>query len=309
MTVQELYNSVAQLGFETALESDDRFVFAVNRAILQVNRIKPATAIYKLNHLPLINKIGEDTFSPVCKKGGAELVFNASAVKSFYFECNGNGQMIIEKTTDGVNWDIIGNTELSSPDGRFIAYKGFIKDTGSFTANAVRMRFLGDYLYYVQNVAMYEDVVSNNVEDISGYSKYVKYHIASRVSDFMSFAVPPIADAERNAGFVFNVDYFVDGENNLCIPASASGVFDICYKRRPNAVSIDDLTNLTDIKNIDLSDELCAILPNLVASYLWVDDEPDKAQYYLSLYREQVAEIEAKAKDLRPFVYRNKTGW
>ena len=62
-------------------------------------------------------------------------------------------------------------------------------------------------------------------------------------------------------------------------------------------------------ETIDLNDELCAILPNLVASYIWVDDEPDKAQYYLSLYREQVAEITAREKDMRPFVYRNKTGW
>ena len=35
MTVSQLYNSVAQLGFEDSLEEDDRFIFAANRALLQ----------------------------------------------------------------------------------------------------------------------------------------------------------------------------------------------------------------------------------------------------------------------------------
>ena len=57
MTVEGLYSAVAQLGFETTLESDERFIFAANRAILQVNRVKPVTSIYKLNHFPLENLV------------------------------------------------------------------------------------------------------------------------------------------------------------------------------------------------------------------------------------------------------------
>ncbi len=306
MTVIELYNSVAQLGFETTLESDARFVLAANRAILQVNRIKPLTSIYKLNHFPLKNVIEGGGFELKCKDK-EPIVFVADNAKSYYFECNGNGQMIIEKSTDGgANWSIIGNTELSSPDGRFIEYKGLIQEAGRAVVGRVRMRFMGEYIYYVQNVAMYDSLIGANVKDIPMYAKYTKYDIASLASDFISFASPPIVDAQRGEGFILNVDYFVEGKGKILIPASANGVFDISYNRLPKSILFD---GTDDNELIDLDEELCAILPNLIASYIWVDDEPDKAQYYLSLYREQVAEIVARTKDLRPYVYRNKTGW
>lgn len=306
MTINELYSSVAQLGFETMLESDERFFFAANRAILQANRIKPLTSIYKLNHFPLDNIIiGGEYFEPLCKDKEA-LIFVAESARSYYFECNGNGAVIIEKNTDGENWNVIGHIDLSSNDGRFIQYRGFILDGENKVDGFVRLRFIGDYLYYVQNIALYGSLVSAEIKDIPTYARNITYDIASRTNDFMAFVCPPIVDAKRDKAFVLNQDYFIEEEGKILIPASAKGVFDICYQRKPREVTSDGMeTN----ESIDLSDELCAILPNLVASYIWLDDEPDKAQYYLSLYREQVAEITVKEKDMRPFLYRNKTGW
>jgi hypothetical protein len=306
MTIQDLYSSVAQLGFETSLESNDRFFYAVNRAILQVNRVKPATATYKLYHLPIKNLLGENTFEPIKKEDEEALTFVAENAKSYYFECSGNGTAYIEKLTDGNEWSQIDIVELTSAYSRFEGYKGFILDGGKPVKGTVRIRFLGEYSYYVQNVALYGSLLSGNKEDIPVYGKYVEYDFAHLTDDFMSFVCPPIVDAQRGKAFTMNQDYFVEGSSKLLIPASASGAFDVCYNRRPKEVTATDMENGLDI---DLDEELCAILPNLVASYIWVDDEPDKAQYYLSLYREQVAEIVAKERNMRPIVYRNKTGW
>jgi hypothetical protein len=305
MTIEELYSSVAQLGFETSLESNERFFYAANRALLQVNRIKPVTSIYRLNHFPLNNLIEGNHFEPVCKDKEA-LIYVAENARSYYFECNGNGSVIIEKNTDGETWTAIGDIRLSSSDGRFIEYKGLILDGAKPVEGMVRLRFDGDYLYYVQNVALYGSLLSNNAKDVPVYARHTAYDIASLTNDFMSFVRPPIADAARGTAFVLDQDYFIEEEGKILIPASVKGVFDICYNRRPRKITSAGMENN---ETIDLSEELCAILPNLVASYIWVDDEPDKAQYYLSLYREQVAEIAAKQKDMRPFVYRNKTGW
>lgn len=92
MTIKELYDSVAELGFETELESEriNGFILAANRAIVQINRIRPATSIYKLNHFPLVNKLSESTYEPVCKDDEA-LIFSTDGAKSYFFECNGNG--------------------------------------------------------------------------------------------------------------------------------------------------------------------------------------------------------------------------
>ena len=64
MTVAELYKQVAQLGFEVSLEDDDRFYYAANRALLQVNEVRPAISYYLINHKPLKNLLSDSAFSP-----------------------------------------------------------------------------------------------------------------------------------------------------------------------------------------------------------------------------------------------------
>lgn len=305
MTIQELYESVAQLGFETELEDNNRFYYAVNRALLQVNRIRPATSIYKLNHFPLKNRLTDDTFEPV-KKDDEALVFVADNAKSYYFECNGNGLAIIEKFADGETWEPIKSIDLVSENGRFIAYKGLILDGEEQYLGAVRIKFSGDYVYYVQNVALYGGLLGAGVDKVPAYSKHIVYDLASLTDDFLSFVCPPIVDATRGKGFVLNDDYFVEGTSKILIPASTVGIFDVCYNRQIKQVSAEDDMETTVI---DLDSDLAAVLPNLVASYIWVDDEPAKAEYYLTLYREQVAEIRAMREYLTPVVYRNKNGW
>lgn len=305
MTVQELYDSVAQLGFETTLENSDRFVFATNRAILQVNRVDPAIATYKLNHFPLKNVLKGENYSPTCK-GEQDLVYSVEKARGYYFECNGNGEAWIEAKNDKGKWYTIEIVDLESQNGSFRAYKGKVLEGGKTIDSLVRIRFIGDYVYYVQNIAIYDALTSEKVEDIPTYGEFSTYDIASLTSDFVTFVKPPIADAKRDKAFILNQDYFIEEDGKIFIPLSVNGVYEIRYHRRPKQItSVDIDAN----KTIDLKEELCALLPNLVASYIWLDDEPEKAQYYYSLYTAQVSEIMAQKKAMKPFVYRNKTGW
>ena len=308
MTIKELYDSVADLGFETELESErlNGFILAANRAIVQINRIRPATSIYKLNHFPLVNKLSESTYEPVCKDDEA-LIFSTDGAKSYFFECNGNGIATIEKSTDfGETWETLAAVELVSEKGQFEKYRGLILDGDKPYLGLVRIKFSGDYIYWVQNVAMYGSLLSADPESVPAFSKYISYDIASLTDDFVSFVCPPITDAQRDKGFILNTDYFVEGASKILIPASIKGVYDVVYNRRNKQLSLNDDMEET---NIDLDSELCCLMPNLVASYIWADDEPTKAEYYLTLYNAQVAEIMAREKNLKPVVYRNKTGW
>ena len=308
MTIKELYDSVAELGFETELESErlNGFILAANRAIVQINRIRPATSIYKLNHFPLVNKLSESTYEPVCKDDEA-LIFSTDGAKSYFFECNGNGIATIEKSTDfGETWETLAAVELVSEKGQFEKYRGLILDGDKPYLGLVRIKFSGDYIYWVQNVAMYGSPLSADPESVPAFSKYISYDIASLTDDFVSFVCPPITDAQRDKGFILNTDYFVEGASKILIPASIKGVYNVVYNRQNKQLSLNDDMEET---NIDLDSELCCLMPNLVASYIWADDEPTKAEYYLTLYNAQVAEIMAKEKSLKPVVYRNKTGW
>lgn len=303
MTVKELYDSVAQLGFETVLEDDTRFILAANRAIIQINRLRPKIAKYELSHFPIDNLLGNGA-EPVNKDDEA-LIFVAESAKAYYFECNGDGVAIIERL-DGDEWVAIDSVTLASESGAFMKYRGFIQDGGNFVSVSVRIRFTGEYVYQVKNIALYGKIRSANPSDIMDYSKLVAYDFASLTNDFASFVCPPIMDAGQDKGFMLDTDYFITGNSILLIPASVKGIYNVRYYREITPISQDADDETT---NIDLDNDLCAILPNLVAAYVWADDEPTKAEYYLSLYREQAAEIIRAAKNLEPVVYRNKSGW
>ena len=54
---------------------------------------------------------------------------------------------------------------------------------------------------------------------------------------------------------------------------------DIHYDKKASPIAVGD-------GRIDVPEECLALFPLLVCGYLWLDDEPDRAQYYMALYRE-----------------------
>lgn len=301
MRVQELYEQVSGLGFEKALEDDDIFYQAANRALLQVNSIRPAVSSYTINHRPMKNLLPE---SFECIERITDITFEAIGAKSYYFECDGIGTCFIEKKTAGGGWTQIGDIEFSSI-GRFVSYSGFIKEGRSFVEGSVRLRFTGQYIYSVKNVALYEHAYSDKVEDIPAFEAYTKYDMAELVDDFIRLASPPVL--EDGEGRRLYRDYDMEGRRFLLIPRKNTGVFKVVYERKPEAL-VNDGSAVDDDTVIDLDEELCALLPLNIAAYVWADDEPEKAELYLTLYRERRAEIIAKDEDLRPVRYITN-GW
>ncbi len=304
MTISELYKQVAQLGFEDSLEDDDRFYYAANRALLQVNKIRPAISHYIINHKPLVNLVNESTFVPIEKD--EDLTFEATGAKSYYFEADGNGIVYLELyDADTETWRIIDTITLSSARA-FLSYKGFVKDGGEFVVGTVRLRFTGEYFYSIKNVAMYRHLFSDEIQDIPAYESYTRYDISKLVENFMSFCSPPIQEAERNV--ILNQDYEIEGNSIVLLPYERKGVYKIMYERRP--IPIEDTGDVTsDETTVDLDEELCSVLPILIAAYVWIDDEPQKSEYYMSLYRERANEIEYKAKDTAPVTIKSSNGW
>lgn len=303
MQVQELYSQVAQLCFESSLEDDDRFYFAANRALLQVNSLRPAIASYVINHKPMANLIKEADFKPREKMD--DICYEASDAKAYYFEADGNGVVYIERYDEAkAMWMIVGEVDLAGRR-RFTAYRGFIKDGASFVSGKIRLRFSGDYLYWVKNVALYKYILSDSAVDIPAYEPYVRYDLGE-LDDFLSLASPPITedeDYERLHG-----DYDVEGGRAILLPYSVSGCYKVLYKRRPAEI-INDGAAASNESKIELDEELCSLMPVLIASYVYLDDEPEKAEYYLSLYRERVAAITATQEHLKPCKMRSSDDW
>ena len=304
MTVSELYDHVSRLGFEDSLEDDKKFYNAANRALLQVGAIRPATGIYDVNHTPIQN-ILNDSAEPILRS--ETLCFEGIGAKAFYFEADGEGAYYIDAMDGGV-WKegAMGGADLSSAVGRFRPYYGVIKLDGQFHSGAVRIRFEGDFTYTVRNVALYKDVYSNSDDDVPAFSDFVPYDMRALVHDFVSFASPPV---QCNEGRVqLHNGYEIEGDSVILLPRESSGTYRVKYNRRRTAIEYK-VNPSEDTTVLDLDEELCSALPLLVASYVWLEDEEQKASYYMNLYRERVIEIQRKSKNVSPVVIRDRYGW
>lgn len=305
MRVCDLYRQTAQLGFEGSLENENRFYYAANRALLQVNSIRPAIASCIINHKPMVNLLGENTFSPIQRS--SDLCFEAFGAKAYSFEADGEGIVYIETYDSSLReWRLIGDVTLSSPSRKFIRYYGFIKDGGRFISDAIRLRFSGEYLYSVKNVALWEHLYSDSSRDIPPCEPYTRYDMNLLVDDFLALDAPPIKEDEEYQRL--NRDWHMEGRGIILLPYSSPGVFKIVYRRRPHEI-VNESNAADNEARIDLDEELALLMPLLVAAYVWAEDEAELSQYYLALYHERAQEIERRARSLSPIAIKNPSGW
>ena len=300
MRVSELYAQVAGLGFEKAIEDDDIFYQAVNRGVLQVNAYRPRLGSLQINHRPLDNLLGSGF---AAHERWREIIFEATDARAYYFECDGNGTLYIEKESEG-GWSRIKIIPLES-GGTFKKYYGFIKDGTEFVNGRVRLRFAGEYLYTVRFVAMYEHIYSASEEDIPHYEPFTRYDLSTLADDFIALNTDPIDSVEGVR--LTDREYDVEGGQVILLAHDAPGCYNVSYRRAPRTVENTGVASEDDAV-IDLDEELCSLLVLITGVYIWCDDEPEKAEYYLNLYRERAAEIAAQERNKRPVRY-NRCGW
>lgn len=303
MRVQELYEQVAGLGFEKSLEDEDWFYQAANRALLQVNYLRPAISSYVINHKPMKNLV-EGGFNPI--ERSEDLIYEAENAKAYYFQADGIGRVYIERLNTGTNnWVMVDTFEMTGAR-RFTEYSGFIRAGKEFITGPVRLRFSGEYLYSVKNVAMYEHIYSDNAADIPAYEAYTRYDMTALAEDFLTLSTPPITEDEEYKKL--SGDYDVEGGRVILLPYSVTGCFKVLYNRRPKELIAKGLAQ-DDESLLDLDEELCSLIPVLIASYIWLEDEPDRAQYYYSQYQARAGEILARERNLSPVQIKSCNGW
>ena len=303
MRVQELYEQVAGLGFEKSLEDEEWFYQAANRALLQVNYLRPAISSYVINHKPMKNLV-EGSFSPI--ERSEDLIYEAENAKAYYFQADGNGTVYVERfDTNSKSWVMVDVIDLVGAR-RFTAYSGFIRDGRQDITGQVRLRFAGKYLYSVKNVAMYEHLYSDDTADIPPYEAYTRYDMTALADDFLTLSTPPITEDEEYEKL--SGDYDVEGGRVVLLPYSVTGCFKILYNRRPKELIYTGSAQ-DDDSVLDLDEELCTLIPVLIASYIWLEDEPDRAQYYYSQYQARAGEILARERNLSPVQYKSCNSW
>ena len=285
MKVSELYYQTAGLGFEASLESDPRFIYAANRALLQVNALRPATKLYRLLHAPLKNICNEDSTNPIMKTN-EELIFTAKGAKAYYFECTGSFVVTFEYLKEDGTWE---STKVHQPS--------LLIDRNFFSPE-VRLRFWGNYSYMVQNVAFYDSLYSDKSSDIPAFSEYCEYDIESltyntilKTTDFLRLAPVPVIDEDDRE--IIGNDVYTENGRSVFIARNKPGTYLVRYHTKPKSI-----TEAKSDEAIDLDEDLCALLPTLIASYLFAEDEPNLAEYYQAAYYKMAAELEARSRTI-----------
>ena len=278
MTLNDLKSELSQLGFEKDIELDAALVFSVRRAL---NTLFIQRGVYNkisIEHYPIMPTI-------ICKRlthKGKETESFEIEGKAYSFLASGKGSFTVEE--NGVS-----SKHSFSSVGHI--FRGFI-------SGRAKISFSGDYDYEIISLASYNAIRSDSVEDIHLVGEPYEYRLTEICKDFHSFTSLP---QDKSGREISNASFSGD---RLFIPEGYEGKISVSYKACAPTVSID-----TPDSEIDIPKELEHLIALLAASYYWVDDAPDKAEYYLSLYREAISNVKRYETRSLGGGYINVTGW
>lgn len=255
MTLNELKTSALSLGFEDGFDDDEIFSSATERALYTLYIDRPRTRAVGLTVLSNGGRLVHPAF---IHTGGGVEEFSVSG-RAYSFRVSGTGSYVIREG---------GAIREESFDSRSGVVRGFIN--GDATVS-----FTGEYDYAVFSFATYNHRFSPSVTDIPLWLEAREINLSSHFPDFMA----PESLPKDKSGKSIEGAAIKDG--TLYLPFGYTGDITLEYRRKPAIPTFDDPDEV-----IDISEECVTMLPLLVASYVWLDDDREKSEYYLSLYKD-----------------------
>ena len=277
MTLNELKNEVACLGFESYIEDEDCFITSANRALSLIYTDRPVTKT------ALVSFTGPKT-TLVCEfiehKAGKDIRIPVKG-RALSFRTTGNGSCTLK--------DAAGSTKIPLTRQNQLTRQIIFGDG--------ELVFSGDYYFTVSNLAVFDDVVSNDTSDVPEYKPFREIPAEDVLDGFRSFSGLPF-DKDGRA-----VDTIKLRGGKIYAPFDYRAEVYITYARAPEVINPE----LPDSR-LDLSEECAPMLPLLTASFMWLDDDASKAQYYMSLYRDLIANVKRYSKSSIDTTY-GGNGW
>lgn len=276
MTLGELKTAVNSLGLDAELQDiypdasgervavDARFCSIVTRSMEEINRLRPrvgytTVAFRKPRVIYGFTELADATFVSIPLSGGKAYTFEVMGYGSYRI---GNGEPVPFEAL------------------RFKRITGEIPEE----LQGASIAFSSDYMVSIRNVAVYAEKTGG---EVPAYGTYAAYTIGE--DDFIALDGESIRyeDLKR---------YRVRIRDNrtILVPWEECGEIEVRYNRQMEAVTVDT----EDEEPLDLDDELAALLPALVASFVYLDDDAAKAQYFRQLYESDKVQIMRKIRNL-----------
>ena len=259
MTLSELQKEAAHLGFEKQIDDSEALLTAVSLALGMIYTDRPVIKTARLCARPItpITRVEKIDF-----QGGEEVTLPLLG-SSWSLRVCGKGSF---RVTDA------GEARTYTFDTSSSTFKGLLSGEGSIT-------FFGDLSYTVFSLVSFKESY-NSKEDVPDSIGTRVFDMKALLSDFGGFVSLPFDTHGKS------INAASLREDTLLLPWDFCGEFAISYRVCPESRAL-----LTSAKNIELPSECEHLLPILTAAFLWLDDDSEKAQYYMSLYKSSMASI------------------
>ena len=277
MTLQDIKNEVAALGFEADVPIDNAFIFSLRRALgtaYSERGVHKTLRLYQRTQKP--DFLAEKTIH----NAGEELTFSFKD-GAYFFRASGCGSFTLIDKSGSRRTDF--NSVRST-------HKGFICGEGTIS-------FTGDFCYTVYDMCHFKELFSDNKDNIF-FGKFKEYALKDYAPDFLG-----VCDEIRDGNDKVIKDASVCTDT-LLIPYEYEGEVTLTYRCAPPRITPD----VTDLE-LDIDPELSHLIPLLAASYIWLDDDAEKAQYYMTLYRNGMASLKMYSTRCLDSRYENVTRW
>ena len=142
-----------------------------------------------------------------------------------------------------------------------------------------------------------EDTSASYKESIPSGIAEMEVNLPSHIGDYLVATSAPTDKSSRQIKGAF-----ICGDV-LYLPKDFTGEVIIRYKRKPREIG----ANYNE--TVDVPSVAEHLLPLLTAAYMWLDDSPDKAEYYMELYRIEKAGIKKSIPNSVGEKYADVTGW
>jgi hypothetical protein len=277
MTLNDIKKEVAHLGFESEGALGGGIESAARRALYTIyTEHGPVTVgrIYQnpkapTDHIPMI--VHTPSEDEVIPITGGAYAFVACGVGSFEIED--------ENGTREEHFDTAGSYVY-----------GRIKGEGE-------IRFKGEFRYTVYDLCIYSEEFAEK-DAPPRWGKTCEYELEKTFPDFLCAVSHP---TDKNGVRIAGATVY---SGVMHVPYGYVGEVQLEYRKRAPSVSI----NTPDL-DLEIPKELESLVPLLTAAYVWLDDDAEKAQYYMSLYREGMSALKIYTRRAVDTAFTDATGW
>lgn len=262
MTYNQLTSEVAALGFESEIDNRPALLFCANRALRSIAALSPSFRRITLFQRVILPTAHTEEITYIPSAGEIHIPLRGVA---FSFKFSGAGRVTLKERHRVTPFS------LNTP---YTEMRRFLPNLEG------ELILEGDTSFRLMDIACYEHTCGPTEKDIPIIEPFRSYEISSLAEDFFGFSALPTDETGKTIpGARFRDD-------TLFIPSDYEGEIHLTYHRVPRAI-------LADAPNadIDLAPSLAHLLPLLTASYLWLDDDAGKAQFYMQMYLEGIRDV------------------